>query len=200
MRVIAGKYRRRALEAPEGTELTRPTSDRVKESVFNILAPHLDGAIALDLFAGSGALGIEALSRGAAHAIFVEKNPKALAVLKRNLEAIKAPPDTFTVVPADVDEFLMRPNAFMRAKSAHESFAASINLVLADPPYALGWYDGAIPRFEASGLCASDCLAVFEMSHGRQLPLPPDAPWERIDERTYGKTRLELWQRNHGEG
>ncbi|HEY6447511.1 MAG TPA: 16S rRNA (guanine(966)-N(2))-methyltransferase RsmD [Acidobacteriaceae bacterium] len=88
MRVIAGTYRSRPLTAPRGTA-TRPTSDRLRETVFNILAPHIEGACFADLYAGTGAVGIEALSRGAAHVTFVESAAPAVAALRANLAALK---------------------------------------------------------------------------------------------------------------
>src|SRR5580698_5546411 len=84
MRIIAGRYRSRRLEAPAGMA-TRPSSDRLRETLFNVLAPRIEGARFLDLYAGSGAVGLEALSRGAAHVEFVERAPAALAVLRKNL-------------------------------------------------------------------------------------------------------------------
>src|SRR5579863_4880221 len=87
MRVIAGTFRSRPLEAPSGLA-TRPTSDRLRETLFNVLAPRIAGARFLDLYAGSGAVGIEALSRGAAHVVFVERAPAALKALRLNLERL----------------------------------------------------------------------------------------------------------------
>ena len=197
MRVISGKFKRRQLAAPEGTEITRPTSDRVKESLFNIIAPYLSNSIALDLFAGSGALGIEALSRGAKHVVFVEKNPVALNILQKNLDHVQAEKNSYTLVSANVDDFLQNPPQYLKRSTATESFAASINFIFADPPYSLDWYDRAIVQFEQAQLCAEDCLMVLEMAHGRQLLVPEPSRWVREDERKYGKTRLELWRRTH---
>src|ERR687889_1762341 len=92
MRVIAGTYGGRRLQAPPGTD-TRPTSDRVREALFSILGERVEGARVLDLFAGSGALGIEALSRGAAEATFVDKAPAAIRAVRANLEAVGADAD-----------------------------------------------------------------------------------------------------------
>src|ERR1700749_4170373 len=87
MRIISGKYRSRSLDAPPGLA-TRPTSDRLRETLFNVLAPRIEGAAFLDLYAGSGAVGIEALSRGAKHVEFVERAPAALKVMRANLEKL----------------------------------------------------------------------------------------------------------------
>ena len=91
MRIIAGSYRSRLLKAPPGRS-TRPTSDRLRETLFNVLAPRIQGAAFLDLYAGSGAVGIEALSRGAAHATFVERAPAAVKILRGNLERLERNP------------------------------------------------------------------------------------------------------------
>ena len=90
MRIIAGEYRSRTLEAPAGLA-TRPTSDRLRETLFNVLAPRMEGAVFLDLYAGSGAVGIEALSRGAASVDFVERAESAVAVLRKNLARLGVP-------------------------------------------------------------------------------------------------------------
>jgi len=197
MRIIAGKYRRRTLATTPGTDVTRPTSDRVRESVFNIIAPEIGGAIALDLFSGSGALGIEALSRGASLVGFVERNAQALACIRKNLAELKIPADQAIVVEADVSDFLRRPAAFLAA-AFHAKFAASTTLIFADPPYEAAWYDGAIAQVEASGLCATETLAVVEMAHTRELPDAGLTHWEKSGDRKYGKSRVELWRRSSG--
>ena len=98
MRVIAGTYRSRQLIAPRGIQ-TRPTSDRLRETLFNILAPRLDGCRFVDLYAGTGAVGIEALSRGASHVWFAENAEPALASLRQNLAALKIRPRLYTRGP-----------------------------------------------------------------------------------------------------
>lgn len=121
MRVIAGSARGRALVAPSGTG-TRPATDRVRETLFAILEPRLGGARVLDLFAGAGTLGIEALSRGASHATFVEHAAAALAAIRRNLSATGFA-DRARVVAADVDRFADAPGG-------------PYDIVLCDPPFA----------------------------------------------------------------
>ncbi|MGX6447402.1 16S rRNA (guanine(966)-N(2))-methyltransferase RsmD [Patulibacter sp. S7RM1-6] len=123
MRVVAGVHRGRRLAAPPG-EGTRPTSDRVREALFSILGP-LGGARVLDLYAGTGALGIEALSRGAAHATFVERDRRALAALRGNLEALRLGADEARVVAIDS---LRHVRDAARRGEAYD-------LVLLDPPY-----------------------------------------------------------------
>src|SRR5579872_3722848 len=105
MRVIGGTLRRRTLEAPAG-RATRPTSDRLRETLFNVLAPRIEGARFLDLYAGSGAVGIEALSRGAADVVFVERAAPALKVLRANLARLGLT-QGFSIVPGSVARFLL---------------------------------------------------------------------------------------------
>jgi 16S rRNA (guanine(966)-N(2))-methyltransferase RsmD len=126
MRIIAGKYRGRKLKSPSSLE-TRPTSDRLRETLFNILAPRIKGARFLDLCAGSGAVGLEALSRGAAHATFVDQSGKMCALIEANLEALTIDGDDVEVVNREVTDFLRR-----RAKKE----AAPFDVIFYDPPYA----------------------------------------------------------------
>ena len=124
MRVIAGTARGRRLKAPPGRS-TRPTSDRVREALFSSLRDQTPEAVVLDLFAGTGAVGIEALSRGAAHAVFVENDPSALAALKDNLAAAGVA-DRATVIRSDAAAFAARPP---------RSAAGPFTIVYCDPPY-----------------------------------------------------------------
>jgi 16S rRNA (guanine966-N2)-methyltransferase len=123
MRVIAGRLGGRRLSAPTGT-VTRPTSDRVREALFSMLGQIQDDTV-LDLFAGSGALGIEALSRGARSAVFVERDARAVAVLRRNLTALQIPAEAATVRHAD---------ALIALRGARER-AETYDLIFIDPPY-----------------------------------------------------------------
>ena len=181
MRVLAGDLRGRRLVAP-GDDRTRPTAARVREALFDVLAPlYPGGGAVLDLYAGSGALGIEALSRGFARACFVERGPVALRALRHNLRTLGVE-DRATVVSGDVGRFLDSP----RATSEH------FDLVLADPPYALGAAAlvgrlGRSAAGPASGLLAVEHLAREE--------LPPDSGnLERIWSRTYGGTGLSIYR------
>lgn len=147
MRVIAGKYRSRALEAPAGMA-TRPTSDRLRETLFNVLAPRMEGARFLDLYAGSGAVGIEALSRGAASVVCVERAQPALKALKVNLERLGIRAGV-KVHAGSVASYLKRAGE------------ARFDVVFLDPPYDAG------PEYEtalglAGGLLAEDGLVVAE--------------------------------------
>ena len=129
MRIIAGKYRGRKLKSPPSLQ-TRPTSDRLRETLFNILAPRIEGARFLDLCAGSGAVGIEALSRRAAHAIFVDRSRKMYALIETNLKALNADEDEIEVVSKEALEFL-------RKHTKNE--AVAFDLIFFDPPYAMDY-------------------------------------------------------------
>jgi 16S rRNA (guanine966-N2)-methyltransferase len=175
VRVIAGAAKGRRLVAPTG-DGTRPTSDRVKESWFSSLQPVLPGARVLDLYAGSGALGLEALSRGASVVTFVEKDRKALAALRTNLDAVGLPGTT--VLARDV-----------RTALAGDLADAPFDVVVADPPYRLAEDEvtavlGALVRHLATG-------AVVTVERGRREPVP-SWPAELGDgqARRYGDTTL----------
>jgi 16S rRNA (guanine(966)-N(2))-methyltransferase RsmD len=132
MRIIAGQFRSRTLQAPAGLG-TRPTSDRLRETLFNVLAPRIQGAAFLDLYAGSGAVGIEALSRGAANAVFVERAPTALATLRANLASLGID-EGFRIRPGSVVGWLRSANKQSGAGAQYGALQA-FDLVFLDPPY-----------------------------------------------------------------
>lgn len=169
------------LTAPRGTA-TRPTSDRVKEALFSILdsTNHLDGADVLDLFAGSGALGIEALSRGAAHATFVEKAAPAQESIRQNLTHTRLA-DRADILKMDVRQALER---FTRN-------GTRFDLILMDPPYQADIYLEVIKRIEKNLLTKGGIL-VAEVA--TRTPLPdPIGSLSRFDHRIYGDTALEFY-------
>src|SRR5947207_5537996 len=129
MRIIAGKYGGRRLKSPPLLQ-TRPTSDRLRETLFNILAPRIRGARFLDLCAGSGAVGIEALSRGAAHVAFVDRSRKMYALIQTNLKSLDVSDDEIEVASREALEFLRR-----RAKNE----AVPFDIVFFDPPYSMDY-------------------------------------------------------------
>ncbi len=161
MRIIAGSLRRRTLEAPPGLA-TRPTSDRLRETLFNVLAPRIEGALFLDLYAGSGAVGIEALSRGAKAVTFAERRPAALKVLRENLAQLGVTAG-FHVHPGNAGAYLRR---------ARPADAAGFDVVFLDPPYdeeneygaTLGLLGGT-----ASGLLAEDAVVIAEHRRKEKL-------------------------------
>jgi 16S rRNA (guanine966-N2)-methyltransferase len=176
VRVVAGTARGRRLLAPAGPR-TRPTSDRVREAAFDILGSMTDlaGAAVVDLFAGSGALGIEALSRGAATATFVEQDRAALDVLRANLAALGFGGPRATVLGTDAVRWAAN-QAYPRPGATGPP---GVDVVFADPPYAFdGW-----PALVGS-LGAWSALAVLETGH--ELELPSD--WQVVRQRRYGAT------------
>ncbi len=178
MRVVAGRFGGRRLTAPRG-DATRPTSDRVREALFSLLGP-LDGLVVLDLFAGSGALGIEALSRGARHATFVDDAPAALKAVRANLDALD-----LTDAAAYVEVRRQDARAFLRsARTAHQQY----DLVFLDPPYRLAAELGRELSPLLDGLLASDARVVSESD--RRTPLALDLPL--TDERRYGDTLIRI--------
>jgi 16S rRNA (guanine966-N2)-methyltransferase len=172
MRIIAGTHRGRRIAAPKGRD-TRPTSDRVRENAFNLIGP-VDDAEVLDLFAGSGAMGLEALSRGAANATFVEQDRDACRVIGENLDklGLKA-----TVLPMD-------------AARAVEQERRTYDLVLCDPPYG---YDGARLAPHLAKLLTDDGLLVWETSSREPAPEAPGL--EQRTTRKYGSARLTLLEK-----
>ena len=152
MRVIAGKARRLLLETPAGLS-TRPTSDKIKETLFNILQPSLSGAYFLDLFAGSGGIGIEALSRGARYACFVDHSRDALKCIKNNLNHTKLADDA-TVYGMDWRGALMKMKAEKRR----------FDVVFIDPPYDSTLVEDALRALAGSNLLSEDALIVAETS------------------------------------
>ncbi len=161
MRVIAGTYRSRLLVSPRGTA-TRPTSDRLRETLFNILGPRIENCLFADLYAGTGAVGIEAISRGAAHVWFAENAPAALAAINQNLSALKITRG-FTVEDRGTGALLQR-----LAKAAK-----LVNVVFLDPPYeAEAEYEGSLNFFgsvRGRTLLAPDALVVAEHSSKADL-------------------------------
>ncbi|WLV26004.1 16S rRNA (guanine(966)-N(2))-methyltransferase RsmD [Aciduricibacillus chroicocephali] len=158
MRVIAGEMKGRRLDAVPGSA-TRPTTDKIKESIFQIMGPYFDGGICLDLFAGSGSLGIEALSRGMDEAIFVDKNPKAVQVIKQNLQTLK--------IEEHAEVF--RADAF-RALQAIAKRGLKFKLILLDPPYGKVDYCKLIEVIEASSLLDDGGIIYAEHEPGEKVP------------------------------
>src|SRR5664279_570099 len=159
MRIIAGTFRSRTLEAPTGLA-TRPSSDRLRETLFNVLAPRIEGAGFLDLYAGSGAVGIEALSRGAERVTFVERAPAALKSLRGNLARLGLM-SGFRIVPGGVGAFLRRPES-----------GVAFDLVFLDPPYdAEAEYSGMLGLLGgmARGVLASGAMVIAEHRRKEKL-------------------------------
>jgi 16S rRNA (guanine(966)-N(2))-methyltransferase RsmD len=175
MRIIAGEFRSRTLAAPSGLA-TRPTSDRLRETLFNVLAPRIEGVAFLDLYAGSGAVGIEALSRGAANIVFVERAPAALAVLRGNLARLGLRAG-FQIHAGSVGSWLRKSGTGggLGRKAGREPERKSglvFNLVFLDPPYdAAREYAATLGLLGscAAGLLVPDALVIAEHRRKEQL-------------------------------
>ncbi|HHX51723.1 MAG TPA: 16S rRNA (guanine(966)-N(2))-methyltransferase RsmD [Clostridia bacterium] len=179
MRVIAGKAKGLPLVAPRGWR-TRPTSDRVKEAIFSTLQERMPGAFVLDLFAGSGALGIESLSRGAARAVFVEKDPRSLACVRANLQK------TGMILQSEV--FFMDALCYLR--QLRETF---FDLIFLDPPYTSDLGQKALDLILAKNLLQTDGCIVWEASANCVAQDPPSGLqlWKK---KIYGDTRVLYFQ------
>jgi 16S rRNA (guanine966-N2)-methyltransferase len=175
MRIIAGSRKGHNIVAPHGRE-TRPTSDRVRENVFNILGP-VDGATVLDLYAGSGAMGLEALSRGAARAVFVESDGEAVRAIERNLDKLR------------LQGTVLRRDA-VGALAAEASAGRKYDLVVVDPPYDL--YPDLQPQLARylPAVLDDDGLLVLETD----ARVTPDLPLVERTSRKYGQTRVTVYE------
>lgn len=178
MRVITGEARGRTLQAPEGFH-TRPTSEKVKEALFSIIQFELEGRRVLDLFAGSGQLGIEALSRGARECVFVENDRNALQIIKRNIEHCGFG-DRSKVVAGDAAAFVKRGEKF--------------DIVFADPPY-----EGGARAKTLEAISTFDTLnfgGIMIVESAKDDILPDLAALEKGREYLYGQTKLTLYRRS----
>lgn len=178
MRIIGGKYRSRVLASFDG-EAVRPTSDRTKESLFNILALRFPGARVLDLFSGSGALGLESLSRGAREVVFNDKSKDSVAILKKNMKTLKIEDGKEAkVYNLDADVYL---------DYAKEPF----DIIFIDPPYALDVGVRAVEKIAKKSLLSENGVLVFE----RDKPFEGEVDGlEKYDERKYGKAILTFFR------
>lgn len=179
MRVITGSARGRRLETLGGEDVTRPTAEAVKEAVFSMLQFELEGKSVLDLFAGSGQLGIEALSRGAEHCTFVENNRQAMQVVQNNIARCGFEGSSRTVM-SDASAFLSR--------------GGSYDIAFLDPPYRQGIIDKCLPKLFP--LMASNGAVVCETSREEDLP-DGLCGWRSDRVRTYGKTKITLYRKGN---
>ena len=179
MRVISGTARGRRLKELPGMD-TRPTTDKVKESVFNIVQFDIEGRAVLDLFGGTGQLGIEALSRGAANCAFVDQSRQATAVIKENLK-ITGFSDKAQVQQGDALAFLA---------GCRQRF----NLIFLDPPYNTQLLDNCILAIEKFDILSEYGIMVCESADSAQLP-EVSAPYEKGREYRYGKIKLTVYHR-----
>lgn len=185
MRIVAGKHRGLSLATPKDARV-RPTSDRVREAVFNVLAHNdfgvgfsIEGARVLDLFAGTGALGLEALSRGAKYVLFVDDHAESRALVRRNVEAAHATGAT---------KIWRRDATGLSEMPANAG--GPFDLVFLDPPYRKGLVELALASARDGGWLAEKAIIVAEMAADEAFAVP--AGIEALDERTYGDTKVVL--------
>ena len=183
MRIVAGTFRRRALVAPKG-QSTRPTGDRVREALFNVLehapwAPSLEARRVLDVFAGSGALGLEAISRGAAFCLFLDRNAAAREAIAANAGALKLI-DRIRIDRRDAATLGIRTSAD----------GPPFDLAFLDPPYGQGLGEAAVARYwpPAPGWLAAGAVVVLE--RGGADPAPTPDGFQLLDERVWGAARV----------
>ena len=179
MRVITGKARGVSLKTPEGMQ-TRPTTDRVKEAMFSIIHFDVPGAKVLDLFGGTGQLGIEALSRGAENAVFVDSREESCKLIRENLTRTKLQPQG-KVVRADYLEYIRR---------CREKF----DIILLDPPYAEVFLENALKTIVEIDILQSGGIIIAERPLGKELPWEFDG-YSRSRDYKYGNTLLAVYRK-----
>lgn len=186
MRIVGGEWRGRPIDSPKGRDVSRPTTDRVREAIASMLESALpegiEGSRVLDAFAGSGALGLEVLSRGAEHAVFFDLDRSAAALVKRNLAKLSCAPARFQVMCGDV---------IASARRGRVS-GGPFDAVLIDPPYALG-SQPAIDLVEAlrgHGLLSDGAVVMFERTSS--TPTLSIVGFETVKEKRYGQTCIDL--------
>jgi 16S rRNA (guanine(966)-N(2))-methyltransferase RsmD len=179
LRIIAGSARGVRLMAPEGMG-TRPTADRLKENLFNILSPQIPGARFLDLFSGSGAIGIEALSRAAESAVFIEESRKAMRVIRENLAKAKLN-DRAELLNMSVRQGL----------NELSSTGRTFDIIFLDPPYQSSHVDDVLYRLGGAGLLTPDGLIVAELP-ASLTPRESDA-FELMRVKVYGEKKFMIW-------
>ena len=184
LRIIAGTWRGRRLRFPEGPDI-RPTPDRVRETLFNWIAPVIRGARALDLFAGSGALGLEALSRGASYVEFVDSDVRAIDALRTHLSEWKAEPSTFD---------LRRADALVRVTEQRAVSAPPFDIVFIDPPFAAALWQTVAQRLEAGRWLSPQAFIYLEAPASASLEGLPEC-WTPWREGSAGEVGYHLFRR-----
>lgn len=180
MRIIAGKARRLPLKTPAGME-TRPTSDRVKETLFNMLMPEIPGSVFVDLFAGSGQIGIEALSRGAKKAYFVENGREAFACISDNVKFAKMTEEAV----------LLKQDVYTALYDIHER---EVGIIFADPPYEGGHYEKLLSVLKDKRFVTQDTLVVLESDMKREFDFVEDYGF-CVEKEKYYKTNKHVFLR-----
>ncbi|MBU1742880.1 MAG: 16S rRNA (guanine(966)-N(2))-methyltransferase RsmD [Proteobacteria bacterium] len=177
LRIIAGRFKGRRLRVPRG-QAVRPTTERVREAVFDILGPRVAGAVVLDLFAGTGAMALEALSRGAARAVLIEANPESIRAANHNVEALEVA-DRVRIISRD-------------ARQGPGPGDDRFDLIFVDPPYGEATAAAALEGVGRSRRLHPDGIMIVE--HAARLDLPDvTSHLERIDQRRYGRTCVSFY-------
>ena len=182
MRIVGGKYRHRLIIFPDDMVHTRPTKDRIREAIFSALGD-ISGARVLDLYAGSGAMGIEALSRGAKHCEFVDISKRAVAVIKENVNALKINNDEYRIL--NEKDF----QALDRFKNENKQF----DLVILDPPYEEGKYEEVVNRLYNDDLLSNNAIIVMEANRNITLE---NIDYQKNKEYHYGEIMVFIYWRN----
>ena len=191
MRIIAGHLQGMRIQAPLGSQVTRPTSAKVREALFNIIQDRIQKSVFVDLFSGTGAVGIEAVGRGAKAAYFVEQNKNALMFLRKNITLAKERLDKqgfsknqFYVYPVDIKLSLKKLQTDCQA-----------DIIWADPPYAQldSWM--AVLREELGLFAKKGALFILEVANDMvQYATLDQASWVKVRQKTYGSTSLMIWE------
>ncbi len=182
MRITGGQLRGRLLASLKGSNI-RPTTDQVKESIFSILGQDLSGLRGLDLFAGAGSLGLEALSRGASHVIFIDNSLKAVRLIKKHLYLFGLQ-DSGTVLRRDLKKGIPR---------GHPLFKQNFDLVFLDPPYGRDLIPVLLKHLSAGNVLSYGARIIAESSKTDQLPIS-FGDLNRVDKRLYGDTRINIYE------
>jgi len=181
LRIIGGKYKGRKLRSVKGTK-TRPTAERTREAIFNIIVFQVPGAAVLDLFAGTGAFGLEALSRGARSAVFIDSSSQSISVLRQNLAGLHHQSPT-KVIRWDLSRNL----------NCLKLSAPAIDLVFMDPPYNKNLIRPTLNHLHSSQCLTDNARIIVEHSH-REAVLADQLPFEVVDRRKYGKTLVTFFE------
>lgn len=185
MRVISGKYKGRKLNTPSDYDI-RPTSDKVKEALFSIIANDLYGSKVLDLFAGTGSLGIEALSRGAEYCVFADNSKKSLSLVRENLEHCKVEERT-KIIPGEYRKVLKN-----LADQVADGLEEHFDIILLDPPYNKGLIQEAFLLIREGNILSENGIIVAE--HRKEEILPEQIQgFKRTKERRYGVVKLSIY-------
>ncbi|MBR1990391.1 MAG: 16S rRNA (guanine(966)-N(2))-methyltransferase RsmD [Firmicutes bacterium] len=180
MRIITGDFKGRRLEMPEGKDI-RPTTEKVKEAIFSIIAGNVPGAVCVDLFAGTGNLGLEALSRGAEKCYFADNSRESLNLIKRNIAMCKAE-EWSVVIPGDFERVLTRLG----------ERGEKIDIFFLDPPYREGLYEKCFELIREYDLLAEEGIIIAE--HGEREPLPEEIEgYIVLKERNYGSVAITIY-------